>query len=130
MSSLWQNYRIEPILHNNDDITDFSTNSNDSISFKLKKKLQKKTGNNSTKYVEIIIPLKHLNNFALEMSLFNCEISLMSKCSKNYFFISGTAANQVPTLTITDRIGHVPVVTLSTQGNVKQLEQLESGFKI
>ena len=77
MSSLWQNYRNKPILHNNDDITDFSANSNDSISFKLKKKLQKKTGNNSTKYVEIIIPLKHLNNFALEMSLINCEISLM-----------------------------------------------------
>ena len=36
----------------------------------------------------------------------------------------------MPTFTITDTIGHVPVVTLSTQGNVKLLEQLESGFKI
>ena len=40
-----------------------------------------------------------------------------------------TANNQVPTFTITDTKGYVPVVNLSTQDNVKLLQQLKSGFK-
>ena len=37
--------------------------------------------------------------------------------------------NQVPTFTITETNLYVPVVTLSTQYNVKLLPQLQSGFK-
>ena len=40
--------------------------------------------------------------------------------------VTGTAANQEPTFTITDTELYVPVVILSTQDNVKLLKQLES----
>ena len=49
--------------------------------------------------------------------------------SKDCFLVAGTAANQVPEFKITDTKLYVPVVTLSTQDNVKLLKQLESGFK-
>ena len=46
--------------------------------FNLKVKLKGQTGDNSTKNVEIMEPLKHLSNFwtTLEMPLINCEMSL------------------------------------------------------
>ena len=36
--SFWQYYRDEPALDNNNDITDFSVDNNDSILFKFKEK--------------------------------------------------------------------------------------------
>ena len=63
------------------------------------------------------------------MPLINCEISLQLKWSKDCFLVAGTIANQVPTSTLTDTKCYVPVVTLSSQDNVKLLKQLESGFK-
>ena len=67
--SLWQYYRDEPALDNNN---------NNSISFKLKQQITGQTGNRHTKDLEIMVPLKYLRNFwkKLEMSLINCEISL------------------------------------------------------
>ena len=49
--------------------------------------------------------------------------------SKNCILVAGTAANQNPEFKITDIKLHVPVVTLSTQDNIKLLKQLESGFE-
>ena len=63
------------------------------------------------------------------MQIINCEISLILTWSKNCFLIAGTVENQNPTSTITDTKRYAPVVTLSTQNNVKLLKQLESGFK-
>ena len=64
--------------------------------------------------------LKHLSNFwrTLEMSGINCEINLILTCSANCV-ISSSAANQATTFSITDTRIYVPVVTLSTQDNVK-----------
>ena len=78
-----------------------------------------------------MVPLKYLSNFwrTLEMSLINCEIILILTWSKNCFLVAGTIANQEPTFTITDTKLYVPVVTLSTQNNVKLLKQLDSDFK-
>ena len=45
------------------------------------------------------------------------------------FLIAGAAANRVPKFKVTDTKPYVPVVTLSTQDNVKLLKQLESGLK-
>ena len=42
--------------------------------------------------------------------------------------VTGTSAKHVPTFMITNT-KYVPVVTLSTQDNVKLLEPLKSGFK-
>ena len=61
---------------------------------------------------------------ALEMTLINCEIILLLTWSESSFLVTGTVANQVPTFTITDAKLYVPVVTLSTQNNVKLLKQL------
>ena len=63
------------------------------------------------------------------MSLINCEISLQLKWSKDCFVVAGTAANQVPEIKTADKKLYVPVVTISTQDNIKLLKQLESGFK-
>ena len=43
--------------------------------------------------------------------------------------MSITAANQVLEFKITDTKRYVPVITLSTQDNIKLYKQLESGFK-
>ena len=42
---------------------------------------------------------------------------------------TGSANNQNPEFTITDTKLYVPVITLSTQENIRVLQQLESGFK-
>ena len=49
--------------------------------------------------------------------------------SKKCVIVSNTAENQETTFTITDSKFYGPVVTLSTQDNVKLLQQLKSGFK-
>ena len=78
-----------------------------------------------------MVPLKYLSNFwrTLEMSLINSEVELILTWSENCVIISTDVANQNPTFTITETNLHVPVVTLSTQDNVKLLPQLKSGFK-
>ena len=43
--------------------------------------------------------------------------------------MADTVANQVPTFRIADKKLSVPVVALSTQDNVKMLEQIEPYFK-
>ena len=48
---------------------------------------------------------------------------------KKLFLVAGTAANQEPKLKLTDTKLSVPVVTLSTQYNIKLLKKLESDFK-
>ena len=49
--------------------------------------------------------------------------------SKNCILVAGTAANQNPRIQINDTKVYFPVVTLSTQNNIKLVKQLESGFK-
>ena len=63
------------------------------------------------------------------MHLINCEICHQLKWSKNCILVAGTAANQNPEFKITDTKIYVPVLTLSTQDNIKLFKQLESGFK-
>ena len=64
------------------------------------------------------------------MSLINCEINLDLKWSKNCVIVATDVADQEKTLfSTTDTKLYVPVVTLSTQDNAKQLKQLIFGFK-
>ena len=79
----------------------------------------------------MMFPLKYLSSFwrTLEMLLINSEISLQLKWSKDCILVASTAANQNPEFKITGTKLYVPVVTLSTQDNIKLLKQLESGFK-
>ena len=89
------------------------------------------TGDDGTKNVEIMVPLKYLSNFwrTLEMPLINCEINLILIWPTNSVFVSANVANQNATFEITDTKLYVLVVTLSTQNNSKLLQQLKSGFK-
>ena len=115
---------------NNDEIIAFDVN-NLTDSFKFKTKITGQTGNDGTKDVEIIVPLKYLSNFwrTLEMPLINCEVNLILTWSSTCAIASVILANQAATFAITDTKLYVPVVTLSTQENTKFLQQLKSGFK-
>ena len=68
--SLWQYYRDEPIINNDDNIVNFLDDP-DSLSFKYKQKIAGQTGNNGRKDVQTMVPLKFLSNFwrTLEMPL-------------------------------------------------------------
>ena len=64
-----------PAVNNNNAIVDFIDN-NLTDSFNCKVKMTGQTGNDGTKNVEIMVPIKYLNNFwrTLEMLLINCEV--------------------------------------------------------
>ena len=127
---LWQFYRDIPILDDDGATADFTVN-NVTNSFDLKLKLTGQTGNNGTKNVEKMVPLKYLTNFlkTLKMSLINCKITLDVNLSEKCVTVATNVANQGAIFSITDTKLYVPVVTLSTQDNAKLLEQLKSGFK-
>ena len=119
--SLWQYFRDEPV-DDDDDIED-------SKSFKSKTKITGKTPNDGNeKDAEIMVPLEYLSNFlrTLEMPLINCEVNLILTWSSTCVI---TESNGAGTFAITDAKLYVPVVTLSTQENIKFLQQLKSGFK-
>ena len=128
--SLWQYTKDIPAVDSNNAIANF-TNNNLTDSFNFKVKMTGQTGNNGTKNIEIMAPLKYLSNFwrTLEMALINCQITLLLTWSASCVIVSNDIANQNATFAITDTKLYVPVVTLSQQGNEKLLEQLQSGFK-
>ena len=82
----------------------------------------------NTKDVEIIVPLKYLNNFwrTLEMPLINCEVNLILTWSKDCVITNSTGAGKFENKYAKR---YVPVGTLSNQDNPKLLQQLKSGFK-
>ena len=124
--SLWQYSKDIPPENNGVFV---ENNLTDSFNFKVK--LTGQTGNDGTKNVEIMVPLKYLSNFwrTLEMPLINCEVNLILTWSSTCVIISTVIANQIATFKIDDTKLYVPVVTLSTQENTKLLQQLKSGFK-
>ena len=109
----------------------FFSESNLTDSFNFKVKFTGQTGDNGTKNVEIMVPLKYLSNFCrtLEMPLINCEVNLVFTWSLTCVLVATNIANQNATFAITDTKLCVPVVTLSTQENAKFLQPLKSGFK-
>ena len=56
------------------------------------------------------------------MQLINCEMNLQLKWFEKCISVNGTAANQVLEFKITDTKLYVPLVTLSTQYNIKLLK--------
>ena len=75
--------------------------------------------------------LKYVSNFwrEIEMPLINCKIGLQLKWSRNCIIVAGTTNNRSATFQINRTKLYVPVVTLSTQENIKFVKQVESGFK-
>ena len=132
--SLWQYCKDIPALNADDEITEF-TGGNTTDSFNFKAKITSRTGDDGTKDVEIMIPLKYLSNFwrTLEMPLINCEVNLIFTWSSTCVLISTNVQNQNATFAITDTKLYVPVVTLSTQENTNtnsQLNKLKSSIKM
>ena len=129
--SLWQYCNDIPAVDNNNAIVNFAENYlTDLFNFKVKMTDQTE-GDDGTKNVEIMVPLKYLSNYwrTLEMTLINCDINLILTWSTNCVIVSTNVANQNATFEITDTKLYVPVVTLSKQDNSKVLHQLKSGFK-
>ena len=121
--SFWQSYRDEPAIP-------LDNSPGNSASFKFKQKLRGSTGDDGTKAVKLMVPLKYLSNDwrTLEMPLINCEIYLILTWSVNCV-VSSAPVGQATTFAITDTKLYTPLVTLSTQDNAKLLQQLKSGFK-
>ena len=116
--SLWQYYKDDP----NDNMAE-------SESFKSKIKITGKilaAGN--TKDVEILVPLKYLSNFwrTVERPLINCEVELILTWSKDCVITNSTGEGKIK---ISEAKLFIPTVTLSTEDNVKLLQQLKSCFK-
>ena len=108
---LWQYYKDEP----NDNLSN-------SESFKSKLKIAGNTpADRNTKDIEIIAPLKYLSNFwrTLEMPLINCKVNFILTWSKDCIITNSTGAGKFAR---TDTKLYVPVVTLSTQDNIKLLQ--------
>ena len=135
--SLQQYCKDIPAVNNDGDIIDFNgVNATDSFNFKTKIRGQTAANINNGNIAgrvdaEIMVPLKYLSNFGrtLEMPLINYEIELILTWPANCVIIYTDIDNQVPAFTITETDLYVPVVTLSTQDNVKLLPQLKLGFK-
>ena len=128
---LWQYCKDIPARNANDnEIITFDAN-NLTDSFKFKAKITGQTEDDGTKDVEIIVPLKYLSKFwrTLEIPLINCEVNFILTWSSTCVIASVILANQAATFEITDTKLYVSVVTLSTQENIKFLQQLKSGFK-
>ena len=128
--SLWQYCKDIPAVDNNNAIVNFNVNNlTDSFNFKLK--MTGQTGDDGTKNVEIMVPIKYLSNFrrTLEMPLINCEVNLILTWSQKCVIVSTDDAGQNAIFAITDTKLYVPVVTLSTQDNATLLQQFKSRFK-
>ena len=115
---MWQYYR--------DGLNDNIVNS-ESLQFKINT-TEKTPADGNTKDIKIAVLLKCLSNFCRtpEIPLISSEINLILTCSENCVISSATGKTK---LSITDTKLYVLIVTLSTQGNTKLLEQLASGFK-
>ena len=144
---LWNYYRNEPNSSVGSESNNVNYSIKDSKSFDYKTSITGKLeGINTSKDVEIVVPLKNLSNFwrTLDIPLINCEINLILTWSEKCVITSKATRDAVPaqggnpavaavnnptntTFKITDTKLHVPVVTLSTEDDV--LEQLKSGFK-
>ena len=114
--SLWQYCKDIPARNNNNEITEF-TGGNTTDSFNFKAKITGQTGDDRTKDVEIMVPLKYLSNFwrNLEMPLINCEVNLILTWSSTCVLTSTNVQNQSATFAITDTKLYVSIVNLSTQ---------------
>ena len=75
--------------------------------------------------IQIIVPLKYLNNFwrIIEMQLTNFEVNLILSCSSSFVISNSTGER---TFEVTDTKLYV---SLSEQDNANFLQQLKSGFK-
>ena len=93
--SLWQYCKDIPAVNNNGDIVDFN-GANVTDSFNFKAKITGQTDDDGEiNNVEIMVPLKYLNNFwrTTEMPLINFEVNIILTWSKNCVIVYTNVAN-------------------------------------
>ena len=93
--SLWQYCKDRPAVNNNGDIVDFN-GANATNSFDFKAKITGQTDDDGEiNNVEIMVPLKYLNNFwkTTEMPLINFEVNIILTWSKNCVIVYTNVAN-------------------------------------
>ena len=115
-------------------MTDAGTFANfpgNSASFKFKRKITASTRNDSTKAVQIMIPLKYLSNFwrTLVMTLIKYEVNLILTWSTNCP-ISNADNDQNTTFAITDAKLYVPIIIFSTLQNYCNNENLDKNSQL
>ena len=111
-------------------ITPVGVNSTNSTSFKYKLsffKTLENDDNGTFKIGKIAVLLKYLSNFwrSFEMSIINCKIHLELYWSKNFVVSNIVGARSFK---ITNSKFYVPIVTLSSKDNAKQVKLSEDGF--
>ena len=96
---------------------------------KSKQKITGQTGNDGTKYFQIMVPLKYLSKFwrTLEMPSMNCGINVLFNLVCRMYYSNWNCWQSRTKKT--DPKLYVSVVILSAQGNTKLLQQLKAGFK-
>ena len=99
---LLQYYRDKPAL--NDGAIDFSDANNKRALFNFKQKITGQTGNDGTKDVKIMVPLKCLSNFwrTLVIPLINCKINPILTWFTNWSITVCAFDGQVPTFALID----------------------------
>ena len=92
---MWQYCKDIPAIDDDNAIVNF-TEGNLTDSFNFKVKITGQTGDDGTKNVEIIAPLKYLCIFwrTLEMPLISCEVNLMLIWSASFVIVSSNNTNQ------------------------------------
>ena len=101
--SLWQYCKDVPAVDNNNNANVNFTENNPTDSFNFKVKMTGQTGDEETKNVEIMVPLKYLSNCwrVLEMPIINSEIALILTWNSTCVIVASNVANQNATFTIT-----------------------------
>ena len=127
----WQFKRDELRIKNYSNLVNVTTANSTFLKYESRffKMLTDNNNNNRVfKNVETAVPLNSLGNFwrALEISLISCKVHPELK------WIKGCVMSSIDgetTFQITNPKLYIPIVTLSTKGNVKQTKQLNEGFK-
>ena len=93
--SLWQYCKNIPARNNANNAIIVFSEDNVTDLFKFEAKITCQTGDDGTKDVEIMVPLKYLSSFwrTLEMPLTNCEVNLILTWSSNCVLIATAIQN-------------------------------------
>ena len=102
--SLWKYYRDESFINDNEVITYVPDDpSNPSFEYK-QTKMTCQTGNDWTKNIQIIAPLKYLSivGRTLEMPLINCEINNFLTWSEEWIIVTEDCSDEKQKFAITN----------------------------
>ena len=124
--SLYQFKKDEQNINADENRANVTTRNSSSFEY-TRKLLGSPNATGVLRNAKVVVPLKYLSKIfrSLEMPLINCKIHSELSWSKNCVISVITDT----TFKITTTKLHVPIVTLSTKGNVNLAKKLNEGFK-